>query len=224
MRTILGLVLVAAAAKANEDGACYSHLNEKCESPGEDWAAGPCNSVHGGFRGNSDNLHRIIIDDFEDSMNYLIMSSTFSTDKTNRMGFSKYFMDQSDKMWARGKDMIKYVLQRGGRMGEGFQIPPFGINNKQIGDFDYSNEMKALGVSLDMKKDRAQDVITAYRHSLSSSPEIFDPATAHKLEELSEEYSEEINEAAKKLNVLGGMVRNSNSNAMALHLFDRTLM
>jgi len=27
MRTILGIVLVAAAAKANEDGACYSHLN-----------------------------------------------------------------------------------------------------------------------------------------------------------------------------------------------------
>jgi len=104
------------------------------------------------------------------------------------------------------------------------KIPPFGINNKQIGDFDYSNEMKALGVSLDMKKDRAQDVITAYRHSLASSPEIFDPATAHKLEELSEEYTEEINEAAKKLNVLGRMVRQSNSNAMALHLFDRTLM
>ena len=38
--------------------------------------------------------------------------------------------------------------------------------------------MKALGVSLDMKKDRAEDVITAYRHSLSSSPEIFDPAVS----------------------------------------------
>ena len=38
------------------------------------------------------------------------------------MGFSNYFMDQSDKMWARGKDMIKYVLQRGGRMGNGFQV------------------------------------------------------------------------------------------------------
>ena len=25
-------------------------------------------------------------------------------------------------MWARGKDMIKYVLQRGGRMGNGFQV------------------------------------------------------------------------------------------------------
>merc|ERR1712227_693698 len=115
MRTLLGIVLVAAAAKANEDGACYSHLNEKCESPGEDWAAGSCNSIHGGFRGNSDNLHRIIIDDFEDSMNYLIMSSTFSTDKTNRMGFSNYFMDQSD-----GHDQVCSSERRknGGRISD----------------------------------------------------------------------------------------------------------
>ena len=44
--------------------------------------------------------------------------------------------------------------------------------------YDYSNEMKALGVNLDMLKERAEDVIKAYRHSLStksdgSSP--FDP-------------------------------------------------
>jgi len=161
-------------------------------------------------------------------MNYLLMSSSFSTDRVNRMGFSKYFMEQSDKMWGRGKDMIKYVLKRGGRMGTGFQIPPFGVNNKQIGDYDYSNEMKALGVNLDLLKDRAQDVITAYRHSLSSgSSEAatpFDPATAHKLEELSEEYTEEINDVAKRLNILGRMVRNTNTNALGLHLYDKTLL
>ena len=38
------------------------------------------------------------------------------------MGFSKYFMEQSDKMWAKGKDMIKYVLKRGGKMGANFQV------------------------------------------------------------------------------------------------------
>ena len=38
--------------------------------------------MHGGFRGNSDNLHRIIVDDFTDSMNYLLMvSSETSLDK-----------------------------------------------------------------------------------------------------------------------------------------------
>ena len=36
--------------------------------------------------------------------------------------------------------------------------------------------MKALGTNLDMLKGRAQDVITAYRHSLSKGTEVFDPA------------------------------------------------
>ena len=109
--------------------------------------------------------------------------------------------------------------------------------------------MKALGVNLDMLKERAEDVIKAYRHSLStksdgSSP--FDPTvssiylspilrnslvfiaslaqTAHKLEELSEEYSGDINKVARKLNILGKMVRKSNTNAMGLHLFDQSLL
>ena len=48
--------------------------------------------------------------------------------------------------------------------------------------------------------------------------------TAHKLEELSEEYSGDINQVARKLNILGKMVRKSNTNAMGLHLFDQSLL
>ena len=57
------------------------------------------------------------------------------------------------------------------------QIPPLGAeSSRDLGDFDFSNEMKAMGTNLDMLKGRAQDVITAYRHSLSKGQEIFDPA------------------------------------------------
>merc|ERR1711964_500508 len=84
---------------------------------------GSCNSVHGGFKGNSDNLHRIIVDDFADSMNYLLMASHFSTDKVNRMGFSKFFMEKSDSMWKKGKDMIKYVLKREARWVQVSRFP-----------------------------------------------------------------------------------------------------
>jgi len=225
MRGLFMCMIVVAAGVYAEDGACYSHLSEHCDSPGENWSSdgpqGTCNSVHGGFKGNSNNLHRIVIDDFTDSINYMLMSSAFSTDKVNRMGFSKYFMDQSDGMWARGKDMIKYILKRGGKMGGNFQIPTSG----PIGDIDYSNEMTALGVNLDMLKDRASDIIKSYRHSLSvKNADTFDPATAHKLEELSEDYSGEINDVAKKINSLGKMVRQSSSSAIGTHLFDRSLM
>ena len=44
------------------------------------------------------------------------------------------------------------------------------------------------------------------------------------LEELSEEYSEDINALSTKLNTLGKMVKGENQNAMALHLFDKMLM
>ena len=53
------------------------------------------------------------------------------------------------------------------------QIPTSG----PIGDIDYSNEMTALGVNLDMLKDRASDIIKSYRHSLSvKNADTFDPA------------------------------------------------
>jgi hypothetical protein len=76
------------------------------------------------------------------------------------MGFHKFFMDKSDAMWAKGKAMMKYVLQRGGKMGNGFQviknapkqtliksmvtviqIPPIG-SPQSLNTLDYSNEMK----------------------------------------------------------------------------------
>merc|ERR1712112_290649 len=82
----------------------------------------------------------------------------------------------------------------GGKMGGSFQIPPAGTGNQIVGNVDYSNEMKALGTSLDLMKVRASDVFTAYKHSLSathSSTSSFDPETAHMLEELSEEYAED---------------------------------
>ena len=73
----------------------FSHVQANCDSP-SGWSTGSCNSVYGGFRviihqnshnrnrpltstanlqGNSNNLHRIIVDDFTDSMTYLLMVS-----------------------------------------------------------------------------------------------------------------------------------------------------
>ena len=62
---------------------------------------------------------------FRHFLSFYFQASSFSTDKVNRMGFSKFFMEKSDTMWGRGKDMIKYVLKRGGKMGTGFQVDIF---------------------------------------------------------------------------------------------------
>jgi len=223
------VLLLVAAANANslDEFTCYSHVESKCSEPGETWLAGGCSSVHGGFLGNSNNLHRIIVDDFTDSMKFLLMSTSFNTDVINKNGFSKYFMEKSDKMWARGKDMMHYVLKRGGKMGNGFQIPPVGITAK-LEDLDYSTEMKSFGISLDLLKTRAEDALIANMWALRMSPSdsgvsSYDPTTAHMLEELTESYADEIRETTEKLNNIGRMVKKDNSRNLALHLFDKVL-
>ncbi|XP_023337830.1 uncharacterized protein LOC111708625 isoform X2 [Eurytemora carolleeae] len=225
---VLALVFVVFASADNiEENVCYTHVENKCSEPVESWTTGGCNSIHGGFSGNSNNLHRIIVDDFTDSMAYLIMASSYNTDVKNHMGFHKLFMEKSDKMWARGKDMMQYVLQRGGKMGGGFQIPPVGASQMLLG-LDYNDEIQGLGITLDLLKHRAEDTLIAYMHSYKTKSDgtdsSFDPATAHKLEELSEGYAEEIRDTAEKLNTLGRMVKTDSSKNLALHLFDQALL
>merc|ERR1712112_583392 len=143
------LILGLAGVRADTAKNCNGYMLDHCDSP---WNGTLCNSKFGGFQGNSDTLHQIIRDDFSDSMTYLLMSSSFSTDETNRMGFSKYFRKYSDKMWSRGKDMMKYVLKRGGHLAPGFQVPLYSSDGQSSGgqtslDLDYSTELKSLGVT-----------------------------------------------------------------------------
>merc|ERR1712008_187385 len=88
---------------------------------------------------------------------------------------------------------------------------------------------KALGLGLDLMKSRALETSLAYKHSLHSphpAPALpsFDPETAHKLEEVSEDYAEDIHRFARMLNTLGKTVKNDADSSMALHLYDRTLL
>merc|ERR1711909_213240 len=165
MITLLLPVLILGMTSARaEEGACSEHIKEKCEDTFLSLTPASCNSKFGGFEGNAHNLHRVILDDFTDSITYLLMSSSFSTD---------------------AKDMMKYVLKRGGHMGTEFQIPPNGANSQSIGSMDCSTELQGLGLTLDLLKARASDLYVAYKHSLASNNSLsFDPATAHMLEEV----------------------------------------
>lgn len=227
MLAVCVLLLGLAGAGAQAPLSCLATVTANCHDGGlSSWTAGTCNSVFGGFKGNSNNLHRIILDDFSDSMKYLLMASHFNSDRLNRLGFSKYFMALSDKMWGRGKEVMKYVLKRGGKMGDGFQLPRKEHLPQNIGDFIFSSEMAALGESLDLMKTRADNVLTAYKHSLSTKqePHSLDAETARMLEGLSEDYVGDIHDLATKLNTLGRMVKADNGDdAMALHLFDKML-
>merc|ERR1712168_850644 len=222
MRGIV-LAVVAFAAVNAKDDFCFSHAKSKCTEPGENWRAGACNSKHGGFEGDTSILHRMVVDDFTDSMTYLLMGSRFSTDVQNKMGFHKYFMDKSDSMWNRGKDMMKYILKRGGQMGSSFMVAM-----NETSKLDFTNEIKSFAVSLDLMKSRAKDIILASEHANRKSPMAdpkfsYDPATSHVLDELAEDYSGEIRDVAEKLNTLARMVKKDNSVNLGVHLFDKML-
>ena len=61
-----------------DDEACRSHAVELCQEPGSEWTQGPCHAVYGGFRGNADGLHRIMLEHFQDSFKFLVMVLTFA--------------------------------------------------------------------------------------------------------------------------------------------------
>merc|ERR1712112_136056 len=219
------LILGLAGVRTEATLPCSKHIQEHCDDSIDSvWTGTTCNSKFGGFEGVSSDLHKIIRDDFSDSMTYLLMSSSFSTDEKNRMGFSKYFREYSDKMWSRGKDMMKYVLKRGGHMGSDFQVPLYSGHGHDIASLDYSTELKSLGVTLDLLKTRAKHLNDAHKLSLNSNSTStsFDTDTAHMLEEVSESYTEDINDVARKLNTLAKIVKKSAS--MGLHMFDQSLM
>merc|ERR1711962_1550727 len=203
------LILGLAGVRTETSLPCSKHILDHCDDSIDSvWTGTTCNSKFGGFEGISSDLHKIIRDDFSDSMTYLVMSSSFSTDEKNRMGFSKYFRQYSDKMWSRGKDMMKYVLKRGGHLGSGFQVPLYSSDGQSSGGqttLDYSTELKSLGVTLDLLKARAKQLYAA-----------------HMLEEVSESFTEDINDVARKLNTLAKIVKKSAS--MGLHMFDQSLM
>merc|ERR1711962_1418943 len=93
------LILGLAGVRTETPLPCSKHIMDHCDDSIDSvWTGTTCNSKFGGFEGVSSYLHKIIRDDFSDSMTYLVM-------------------------WSRGKDMMKYVLKRGGHLGSGFQVP-----------------------------------------------------------------------------------------------------
>ncbi len=50
------------------------------------------------------------------------MGGHFASDESNRLGFRSSLWSSSDRAWERGKEAIKYILKRGGRMGKHFKV------------------------------------------------------------------------------------------------------
>ena len=76
------------------------------------------------------------------------------------MGFSNLIQGYSDKMWENGKNLMKYILQRGGRIDYDFKVPSMRLPN-------YKGEVSVLGTTLDMMKKMTEHSITSYKHAMN---------------------------------------------------------
>ena len=60
----------------------------------------------------------------------LFQSGKFDSDKVNKLGFNKLYRDYSSKMWENGKEILKYIIKRGGKTG--YTAPGFSINGLKL--------------------------------------------------------------------------------------------
>ncbi|TRY77030.1 hypothetical protein TCAL_13205 [Tigriopus californicus] len=222
---LIGILALAHGTIAEDLGTCNAHVTQSCSEIGSEWNAGPCNALFGGFRGNSNSLHQLMVTQFQDSFKLLAMGSYFSSDEVNRLGIHKTVVAQSDKHWSNGKALMEYILKRGGRMGTQFKVSDVTMDNVK-------GEVEALGATLDILKKGAERTNAAYRHALNKKmhyddpgQDSFDPALAHFLEEeFLASYTSEIRETVGQLNLLAKIARDDKTRAMGLHLFDQHLL
>jgi len=143
---------------------CDSTVFDQCLTAGSSWNGGEaCSSVFGGFRGNQHNLNLMMKNHLRDSFKFLIMGSNFNSDEVNRAGIPKLLQGYSDKMWEQGKSLLKYIQKRGGRFSD--------LENSKMFYLDVPTgtetftEVSALGSSLDIMKQHAEDAIIVYKHA-----------------------------------------------------------
>lgn len=143
---------------------CDATVYDQCLTAGSSWNGGSaCSAVYGGFRGNQNNLNLLMKNHLRDSFKFLIMGSNFNSDEVNRAGIPKLLQGYSDKMWEQGKSMLKYILKRGGKFSDSANSKMFYLD-VPTGTETFS-EVSALGASLDIMKQQAEDAIVVYKHA-----------------------------------------------------------
>ncbi len=73
---LLSLFLMGTAAVADGSTSCESHVLDVCREPGSGWSEGACDAVYGDFKGNSNNLHSLMLQHYQGSFKFLVMVCT----------------------------------------------------------------------------------------------------------------------------------------------------
>ena len=92
-------------------------------------------------------------------------ASNFNTDEVNRVGLPKLLQGYSDGMWDKGKQLLKYILKRGGTFSDLPNSKMFYLDVDE--SFEGVSEVSALGSTLDIMKQQAEDANVVYKHAIN---------------------------------------------------------
>lgn len=112
----------------------------------------------------------------EISYKYLLLATQFNAYAKDRPGFYAKFKALSDRSWAAGQNLIKYITKRGGHVKF---INQGVLNNETLAEF---NEFQAMATVLDTEKSLFEKASEIHNTSLNNKVHQ-DPEVAHYIEE-----------------------------------------
>jgi len=223
---VVAVVLMAsqdlAAASTPNAKRCAEHIEAIKSSPHDTvFDVQHCSSRFGKFDLQEHLVHNLINEHIGQSFLYSIMSSHFSTDSVNRLGFSKLMDGLSDTMWTDAIELIKYIGTRGGGIApldDPARKDTSGLRVAQIQTVGPWSELDALASALDH-----HHIIANQVHDLHARSK--DAALAGYLEQqFTGKHANKIRELSGLLTNLVPMYKESAGRDLAHYLFDQKLL
>lgn len=153
----------------------------------------------------------------EISYKYLLLATQFNAFMKDRPGFYAKFKALSDRSWAAGQNLIKYITKRGGHVKF---IDQKVLNDQTLAEF---NEFQAMAIVLDTEKSLFEKASKI--HQIASNDKVHqDPEVAHYIEEeFLGNLATSIRQYSGYANDLKNLYVGSNDISMDNYLFDQYL-
>jgi len=187
-----------------------------------------CNSQVGSFTSvHAPQYKQVINNALRLAFEYMSISSHFGRDTNHRLGFQKLFRSASDARFEQAKEMIKYVVKRGGHMRGALNVEVPATPRRLT-----PLPLPSLGLALADAKDMYAEQARLHRGALCLTSEAggladtgcaLDADLAHQAQDALGDEVEKVNDLARKANQLAAMFT-SEERSLAEHMFDQRLL
>jgi len=188
------------------------------------FGVGSCTTRFGSFPEMNWEAETLVEKHMKASIDYLFMGSRFNEWKVNRKGFSGYFNKLSDAKWEQTKDLLKYMISRGGELTSNFSVL---VSNNR--DDHVLDELPALGKALDTEKAITNNIQhLAHRASVhTTNHNYMDGAFYNFLsEDVAEHQIPRIQDLSRHVHTLSSAMKTTKDtdSAFVLYLYDTNVI